>query len=67
MTSGEAQGGVWLAYTFGWRKVVAFPDQFSAISDVSEQGSGDHWDVAFATFGEWFGAGCLVVRGVVGG
>jgi hypothetical protein len=59
--------GVWLAYTFGWRRVVAFPDEFAAMSYISEQRAGDHWDVAFAPFGEWFGAGCLVVRGRIRG
>jgi hypothetical protein len=54
-----------LAYTFGWRKIAAFPDEFSAMSYVSEQAGGDQWDVAFAPFGEWFGPGCLVVRGRV--
>jgi hypothetical protein len=64
----EDEGGVWLAaYTFGWRRVVAFSDEFSAISYVSEQGGCGHWDVAFAPFGEWFGPGCLVVRGRVRG
>lgn len=63
MPDGE---GVWLAYTFGWGKVVAFPDEFTAMSYVSEQG-GRRWDVAFAPWGEWFGPGCIVVQGLVGG
>ena len=50
---------VWLSYSFAWRRVVAFPDQMSAISFVSQpEQAGRGWDVAF-------GAGCLVVRGRV--
>ena len=41
-------------YTLGWRKMVAFPDQMSAISFVSaaEQADRNHCDVAFSLFGE---------------
>jgi hypothetical protein len=64
----EDEDGAWLAHTFGWRRVVAFPDQMSAISYVSQpEQAGRGWDIAFAPFGEWFGVGCLVVRGRVGG
>jgi hypothetical protein len=53
----EDDDGIWLAYTFGWRRVVAFPDEFTAIIYVAAQGGRDHWEVSFAPFGEWFGAG----------
>jgi hypothetical protein len=59
---------VWLAYTFGWTRVVAFLDQMSAIDYVSQpERAGRGWDVALAPFGQWFGVGCLVVRGRVEG
>jgi hypothetical protein len=55
------------AYTFSWRRVVAYPDQMSAIAYVSKPELARRgWDVCFAPWGEWFGAGCLVVRGRVG-
>jgi hypothetical protein len=44
----EDESGVWLAYTFGWRKVAAFPEEFSAMSYVSEHSDRENWNVAFA-------------------
>jgi hypothetical protein len=39
-----------LAYTFGLGKIIAFSDEFSAMSYVSEQALGV-WDVALALWG----------------
>jgi hypothetical protein len=38
----EKDCGVWLAYTFAWRRMAAFADEFDAISDVSGLRDGDH-------------------------
>lgn len=56
--------GVWLCYTEDWSKIVAFDSPVEA-SDYAEQNPDMLW--AWAPWGQWFGKGCVVVDGLVGG
>ena len=56
--------GVWLAYNEPWTRVVAFDSPVDA-SDYAEENPGMLW--AWAPWGTWFGPGCVVVEGLIGG